>query len=64
MTNSTETLTFASPISDILKNKSDVQTLVKFLDIKGFKTESVNVPIYERLALFLKNCDTIGTHHN
>ena len=63
MTTSTQTITLKSPITELFTNKHDVQNLVKFLETKGFKTESVNVPIYDRLAAILKMYETPGSQN-
>jgi len=63
MTISTQTITLKSPVTELFTNKNDVQMLVKFLDAKGFKTEAVNVPIYDRLVAILKGFEAPGSHN-
>ncbi len=62
MTTSTQTLTLKSPVTELFTNKHEVQNLVKFLETKGFKTETTNMPIFDRLVAILKIYDTPG--HN
>ncbi len=64
MTTITTTLTLQSPVKELLTNKNDIQMLVKFLDTKGFKSDPVNVPVYERLVALLASCDTTATNRN
>ena len=64
MTNETATLTIKSPIVELLTNKNDVRLLVNFLDAKNFKSDSINLPVYERLATLLKNSEATGANHN
>ena len=64
MTNETSVITTKSPIVDLFPTKTDLQMLVKFLDTKGFKTESINVPTFERLVVLLKSFDTHANSSN
>ena len=63
MTTSTQTITLKSPVTELFTSKHEVQMLVKFLETKGFKTEAVNVPIYDRLVAILKIYETPGSHN-
>ena len=53
MTTVTTNITLESPIKTLLTNKHDIQTLIKFLDTKGFRSDVINVPVYDRLVALM-----------
>jgi hypothetical protein len=59
MTTSTKILTLESPIKELLTNKNEITALVKFLDTKGFRSDVVNVPVYDRFVALM---NTTGSH--
>lgn len=59
MTTVTTNLTLQSPVIELFPVKNDIQMLIKFLDTKGFRTDTTNVPTYDRLVTLL---NSIGTH--
>ena len=59
MTTVTTNISLQSPIVELFPLKNDIQMLIKFLDTKGFRSDTTNVPTYERLVVLL---NSIGTH--
>ncbi len=51
-------------IVELFANKTDGQRLLNFLEAKGYKSDSVNMPVYERLVVLLKHWETTEINRN